>query len=150
MNVKNYLSQLGYYEDLVLMKNAEARHYMSLATTITVGSSNLGTVVQASDISDRTGNYISAMVDAQRQAEEILDKYIRLRLTIESQLEGLIEKDEEGNVIDSELYTILHLHFLQGVTFMDAADIMHRSLRSVFIIYKKALAKFDELYSPDH
>lgn len=150
MNVKNYLSQLKYYEDLVLMKNAEARHYMSLATAITVGTGNLGTVIQNSSITDRTGDYISAMVDAQRQAEEILDKYIRLRLTIESQLEGLIEKDEEGNVIDSELYTILHLHFLQGVTFMDAADIMHRSLRSVFIIYKKALARFDELYSPDH
>ncbi len=148
MNAKNYLSQLSYYEDLVLMKNAEARHYLSLATAINVGTGNLGTVVQSSAITDRTGNYAAAFVDAQAEAEAILDEYVRLRQTIQKQLEGLIERDEEGNILDDRYYKVLHLHFLQNMTFADVAETMHRSMKSVFNFYKEALTRFEELYSP--
>ena len=95
MNVYEYLEQVKEADANIDIKKAEERELWAIATSITQANDGMP---HASGVSDKVGNIIHKIIEAQNRTNEQIDRYIDIRNDVIRHIEMLPPKQ----------YTVLH------------------------------------------
>lgn len=136
MNAKQYLEQIEKLEKRARRSAHDVSAYRELAVSIGVDTSK--EYVQSSGDSDKIGNAVCKIMDAEREAEANLQRYIERRKIIIGQIEGL----ENQDYID-----ILFFRYVEYMTFGDISKLMCYSDRQIYRLHESALMVFDDKYN---
>lgn len=95
MNAYDYLEQVKDADAKIEAKRAEERELWAIATSITQTNDGMP---HASGVSDKVGNIIHKIIEAQNRTNEQIDRYIDIRDDVIRHIEMLPRKQ----------YTVLH------------------------------------------
>lgn len=136
MKVKNYLCQIEHLERKAKRSALDVARYKDLAISIGVDSTK--EYVQTSGDKDLVSKAAAKIVDAEREAERNVQRYIERRRTIIAQIEGLDCQDYSD---------ILFYRYVEYMTFEDISKVMCYSPRQVYRLHERALIVFDDKYN---
>lgn len=136
MRAKEYLSQIEILERKAHRAALDVNKYRELAVSIGVDTSK--EYVQSSGDKDTVGNAAIKILDAQREAEEHVKRYVERKKIITWQIE---------NIGCQDYADLLFYRYVEYMTFGDIASLMHYSERQIYRMQEKALAVFDEKYN---
>lgn len=136
MRAKEYLSQIEILERKAHRAALDVNKYRELAVSIGIDTSK--EYVQSSGDKDTVGNAAIKILDAQREAEEHVKRYVERKKIITWQIEHIGCQDYAD---------LLFYRYVEYMTFGDIASLMHYSERQIYRMQEKALAVFDEKYN---
>lgn len=136
MRAKEYLSQIEILERKAHRAALDVNKYRELAVSIGIDTSK--EYVQSSGDKDTVGNAAIKILDAQREAEEHVKRYVERKKIITWQIE---------NIGCQDYADLLFYRYVEYMTFGDMASLMHYSERQIYRLHEKALAVFDEKYN---
>ena len=136
MRAKEYLSQIEELERKAARAALDVNKYRELAVSIGIDTSK--EYVQSSGDKDTVGNAAIKIIDAQREAEEHVKRYVERKKIITWQIE---------NIGCQDYADLLFYRYVEYMTFQDLASLMHYSERQIYRMHDKALAVFDEKYN---
>lgn len=136
MRAKEYLSQIEELERKAARAALDVNKYRELAVSIGIDTSK--EYVQSSGDKDTVGNAAIKILDAQREAEEHVKRYVERKKIITWQIE---------NIGCQDYADLLFYRYVEYMTFGDLASLMHYSERQIYRMHEKALAVFDEKYN---
>lgn len=136
MRAKEYLSQIEILERKAHRAALDVNKYRELAVSIGIDTSK--ECVQSSGDKDTVGNAAIKILDAQREAEEHVKRYVERKKIITWQIE---------NIGCQDYADLLFYRYVEYMTFGDMASLMHYSERQIYRLHEKALAVFDEKYN---
>lgn len=136
MRAKEYLSQIEILERKAHRAALDVNKYRELAVSIGIDTSK--EYVQSSGDKDTVGNAAIKILDAQREAEEHVKRYVERKKIITWQIE---------NIGCQDYADLLFYRYVEYMTFGDIASLMHYSERQIYRMQEKALAVFDEKYN---
>lgn len=136
MNAKRYLEQIEILERKAKRSAMDVAKYRGLAVSIGVDSSK--EYVQTSGDKDMVAKAATKIVDAERDAEANIQRYIERRKIIISQIESLSSQDYSD---------ILFYRYVEYMTFGDISKVMCYSPRQVYRLHERALMVFDDKYN---
>lgn len=136
MRAKEYLSQIEELERKAARAALDVNKYRELAVSIGIDTSK--EYVQSSGDKDTVGNAAIKILDAQREAEEHVKRYVERKKIITWQIE---------NIGCQDYADLLFYRYVEYMTFGDIASLMHYSERQIYRMQEKALAVFDEKYN---
>ena len=136
MRAKEYLSQIEILERKAHRAALDVNKYRELAVSIGIDTSK--EYVQSSGDKDTVGNAAIKIIDAQREAEEHVKRYVERKKIITWQIE---------NIGCQDYADLLFYRYVEYMTFGDIASLMHYSERQIYRMQEKALAVFDEKYN---
>ena len=136
MRGKEYLSQIEELERKAARAALDVNKYRELAVSIGIDTSK--EYVQSSGDKDTVGNAAIKILDAQREAEEHVKRYVERKKIITWQIE---------NIGCQDYADLLFYRYVEYMTFGDLASLMHYSERQIYRMHEKALAVFDEKYN---
>ena len=136
MRAKEYLSQIEELERKAARAALDVNKYRELAVSIGIDTSK--EYVQSSGDKDTVGNAAIKILDAQREAEEHVKRYVERKKIITWQIEHIGCQDYAD---------LLFYRYVEYMTFGDIASLMHYSERQIYRMQEKALAVFDEKYN---
>lgn len=140
MRAKEYLGQFGRYEDKIQRKLAEVYRNRVLAENITVAFG--ADRVQTSGSGDRISQFVAAIVDGERDVEDLIKAFREFSHQAIFELEGLCLLGDAG----MEQYKVLHARFVERQTFEEIAESLNYSERQVYNLYRDGMAQFEKLY----
>ena len=136
MRAKEYLSQIEELERKAARAALDVNKYRELAVSIGIDTSK--EYVQSSGDKDTVGNAAIKILDAQREDEEHVKRYVERKKIITWQIE---------NIGCQDYADLLFYRYVEYMTFGDLASLMHYSERQIYRMHEKALAVFDEKYN---
>lgn len=136
MRAKEYLSQIEELERKAARAALDVNKYRELAVSIGIDTSK--EYVQSSGDKDTVGNAAIKILDAQKEAEEHVKRYVERKKIITWQIE---------NIGCQDYADLLFYRYVEYMTFGDIASLMHYSERQIYRMQEKALAVFDEKYN---
>ena len=140
MNVYDYLEQVKEADAMIDSKRAEERELWAIATSIT--QSNDG-MPHASGVSDKVGNIIHKIIEAQKRTNEQIDRYIDIRDDVIRHIEMLpikqyavlhwlyVRKRERRNKNQSWYYTWNEVAENLGCSEQNIANTRKRAVRNL-------------------
>ena len=136
MRAKEYLSQIETLERKAHRAALDVNKYRQLAVSIGIDTSK--EYVQSSGDKDTVGNAAIKILDAEREAEEHVKRYVERKKIIIRQIEEIGSQDYAD---------VLFYRYVEYMTFQDLASLMHYSERQIYRMHDKALTVFDEKYN---
>lgn len=134
MRAKDYLLQIRKLDRLINNKLLEFDQWMSIATSTTVSTE--GERVQSSGSKDKMGDAVARLVDVQTEINREIDRLVDLKREVIRDIEQLPIADE---------YDILHMIYVQGMTFQEAADALNKSYRWTTALHGRALSHLQKI-----
>lgn len=131
MTAREYLGQV---EKLDLMIENKLREIDQLkALSLSVTSHLTPDKVQSSGTKQKMAEAIERYIDLENEINECIDKLFDTKKEIISKIEQLEAKE----------YNILHLHYIQYLSFIDIANKYDRSYSWVSDLHSKAIKSFE-------
>lgn len=136
MRAKEYLSQIEILERKAHRAALDVNKCRQLAVSIGIDTSK--EYVQSSGDKDTVGSAAIKILDAEREAEDHVRRYVERKKIIIRQIEEIGSQDYAD---------VLFYRYVEYMTFQDLASVMHYSERQIYRMHDKALAVFDEKYN---
>lgn len=136
---KQYLNQISRLEWRIQNKLSEIYQLKTMAYNITVSSEK--EIVKTSTNKDKLCDTVSKIVDLEKEANTLVDSFTEKRQHIIDQIDRMENAD---------YYNILSMRYVGRKTFESISETTHWSIRKVFSLHNKALAKFEELYGNEY
>ena len=127
MSAKEYLSQYRNLNTRVNAKCEQLARLRELSTKVSAGQGGGA----PGYVSDRVGNIVAKICDAEREINAMIDRLIDLKAEIEHTIAA---------VPDETLRHLLELRYINGKTFEQIAVDMHYSWRHIIRIHGDALS----------
>lgn len=132
MNAYEFLSRVQKLDRLIECKTEEVKQLREMATQVT----QLGDgMPHAFGASDKIGNAVTKIVDAQAETNELVDKLIDCR-------QEIIDKIEQ---LPPCQYTVLHRRFVLLHKWREVAEELHYSEMQVHRIKKRAVRNLQKI-----
>lgn len=136
MTAKRYLKQIHKNDWLIKSKCSEIMQLSILATSITAATDNER--VQSSGSKDRVGDLVSKIADAKQELIDMAMEHVQIKRKISNQIDSL-----DCRV---EYIKVLHLRYIDYLSYSDIAEEMNYTLRQIMNLHKEALDVFEETY----
>lgn len=136
MQAKLYLSQAYRIDQLIQSNEQELADLKELSVSIS-GIDTSKDVVQTSPSGDATYTRIIERIDElERVIKNDIERLLKQKLEIKKVIDSVPDNTEK---------LLLHLRYLQFMTWCEVCETMHVSTRTVRRIHAKALDKVDEI-----
>lgn len=135
MTTKQYLNQIERMDRNINNKLSEIYQLKTMANNITVSADSER--VQTSGDKDRIGTMVTKLIDAENEAEKLIDEYIDTRRQIICQIDCIKQ---------TSYYQVLFSKYAEYKTFEKIAEEMNYSWRQIIRIHGYALAEFEKMF----
>lgn len=133
MEAKKYLQQVNKLDTLIKNKLIEKEQWKSMA--LSTGSFSEGDRVQASGSKQKMEDAVCRYVEIEKE----IDSYIDLLVDTKNEIVSTIE------LLDVLEYDLLHLIYIQGMTFKEVANLKGKTYNNVKNIHKRAVADVQKI-----
>ena len=141
MQAKMYLSKAYRVDQLIQSNRDEIKALNELKTSIS-GTDTSRDVVQTSPSGDASYTRIVERIDElERIIEEDVERLLKLKLEIKSVIDSVPDDTER---------LLLHLRYLQFLTFDKISESMYITTRHIHRIHARALKSVDEILKRCH
>lgn len=140
MNAYEYLEQVKKADAMIEDKRAEERELWALATSM---GGNLDGMPRGTDVSDKVGNIVQKIIDAQERTNAQIDRFIGIREDVIHHVEMLppkqcrvlkwlyIMKREQRKKNQSWYYTWQEVAEILGCTEQNISNLRKRAVRNL-------------------
>ena len=134
MTAKEYLKQYPDIEKSIKQKQAEIRHYESVAVSIAQTCSGIGSNPNGG--SDKVGQAVALVVDLKNEIAAEVKRLVDKQREIESNIE---------KINDRRLEVVLKYKYINGATYEQIADQMGYSYKQIYRLHRYALKKLQNV-----
>ena len=135
MTTKEYLSQVRKLNKMINGRLQDLEDMRQLAESVS-SKQPVADLVISSGRKDRLESIIVKIIDAERDIDAMVERYIDKRSLIVGQIEEL----------DAEEFRVLRLRFIDGWDADKISGELKYSERQTYRIYRRALHSFEEKY----
>ena len=135
MTTKEYLSQVRKLNKMINGRLQDLEDMRQLAESVS-SKQPVADLVISSGRKDRLESIIVKIIDAERDIDAMVERYIDKRSLIVGQIEEL----------DAEEFSVLRLRFIDGWDADKISGELKYSERQTYRIYRRALHSFEEKY----
>ena len=139
MTAEEFLSRIETYDTLIDGKLNERQKLWCLATRMTASFDR--EAVQKSGLSDKVGEIGTKLAYIEREIDEVIDTYIDIQNECIEVIEMLAGKPL--------YYKVIHMHFVDYVSYADIAKSLHYSYTWIMEIKDRALAEVEKIINFD-
>lgn len=143
MNAYDFLEQVKSADAMIESKRAEERELWAIATSVTQANDGMP---HAPGVSDKVGNIIHKIIEAQKRTNEQIDKYIDIRNNVIRHIEMLPPKQ----------YIVLHWLYVRKrenrgknqswyFTWREVADELGCSEQNIYNTRKRAVKNLQKI-----
>lgn len=135
MTAKEYLSQLLNLERLISAKSLECERLDAMSKKVTSVLSDCK--VDNSHDEGKQVDIVIRVIELKKDIEKQLKEYTDLQSKISKEI---------NDVADIRYRSILIMRYVNGLSFMQIADMMHYGKRWTLVLHRKALEAFDRVH----
>ena len=135
MNVKDYLSKVKLYDNIINTIILERDELRSKAEKCTSAISSAGKC-KYGNTNDIMAEYAAKLADSEGELNKAILSYLEYKRDVNRNLEKLT---------NPTYYSLLHLHYIQYKKFTDIADVLNYNMQSLLNMHGKALKEFSKV-----